>query len=237
MNDPAAVRLSLAVQHHPARSDLLDRLLASLGPDAACAEVVVDPDPAGQRSPWRTYRAALELTPAWATHRLVVQDDCIAAPGMLPAAEAAVAARPGSLVCLFVTGHRNGCAAATARNVRRAAAAGQPWAPMNPQCFLPAVATVWPARLAADMVAWVDSRSFRPDRLLSDDYLAGTFAKIHRLQAWATVPCLVQHPDDNESLIGKPNAFGASPGRCAALWQPDLDLSAVDWTVTPARPR
>lgn len=217
--------VSLAVQHHPSRPDLLARLLASLGPDAARADVVVDPDPSGDRSPWRTYRAALERTPPGASHRLIVQDDAVALPGFLAAAEASLAAKPDAVVCYFVGGQP----ASSALRCRRALKAGHPWALMNPQDWVPVVACAWPAATVARFLEWTEARPADPRRMRSDDYLAGTFARQRRLPVWATVPSLVQHPDDAPSLIGRPHRSGGNPGRCAAVWNPDLDLAAVAW--------
>lgn len=222
----AILGVSLAVQHHPARPDQLARLLDSLGPDAGRADVVVDHDPSGEPCPWRTYRAALELTPPEASHRLIVQDDAVALPGFLAAAELAVAAHPDVPVCFWVGGQPAG----SALRLRNARKAGSPWAVMSPQDWVPLVACSWPVALAAAFVAWVDTRSFpRGVGKCSDDYLAGTFCRTHRIPVHATVPSLVEHPDDAPSLIGRPHRAGSNPGRVAAVWDPSLDPATVAW--------
>lgn len=215
--------LSAAVQHHPGRSELLPPLLAALEP--LRPDVAADPDPSGAPAAWRAYRVALERTPPWATHRLIVQDDAVCLPGFLAAAEASLAAKPDVVVCYFVGGQPT----ASALRCRQSLKKGLPWAAMNPQDWVPLIACAWPVEVAARFVAWVDSRRFEQRRLRSDDYLAGTFARLHRLPVWATVPSLVQHPDDSPSLIGRPHLAGANTGRVAAIWDPDIDLSAVAW--------
>ena len=80
-------------------------MAAALASPLSDAELVVDPDPFGTyRSPWRTYRAALERTPARATHRLVIQDDVTLSRDFDVVVRKAVAARPDRLLVFFVGG-------------------------------------------------------------------------------------------------------------------------------------
>src|SRR3990167_2873774 len=67
----ADVRLSIAIQTHPDRDHLACALLEQIGE----GELACDPEPDGRPNPWRTYRHALEATPADATHAAIVQDD------------------------------------------------------------------------------------------------------------------------------------------------------------------
>lgn len=203
------LRLSIAIQHHPARADLLPRLLGPL----LDAEVVSDPDPTGPPSPLRTYLEALRRTPTDATHRLVLQDDATLCADFRLRSWRAVAEYPNVILCLFVPGIRNGGAG----EVRDAAARGDRFAQLRTNGrVLPCVATVWPAAVAADFLAFMSDARYERER--SDDGMAAKFASARKLEVWATVPSLVQHEDAVASLIGRKASAGANVGRVAALY-------------------
>lgn len=205
---PAAqIGLSIAVQHHPARAALIPHLVYLLGD----CEVLEDPDPTNPKpSPWRTYRRCLELTPAHATHRLIVQDDAIPCEGFREKAEAAIAEHPDALIAFFVPGSTAG-----GRNrMIRAARQGERWTALGYGGFIPVVATSWPVELIAPFLEWVDAK-----RIVhaADDGLVGRWARRAHPPIMATVPSLVEHPDTVESLIGKKAAGGANKARVAAV--------------------
>src|SRR4051794_7844007 len=95
-------KLAVAIQHHPARAELLPPLLRALQP-ASCL-IARDPDPSGRPNSWRTYRRALELAPSWASHLLILQDDVTPSRWLPISAPRVAAARPDALVALFVGG-------------------------------------------------------------------------------------------------------------------------------------
>lgn len=207
------MRVSVAVQHHPARAHLLPGLIQRLGGDV---EVVTDPEPdATLPSPLRTYRLALELTPGWATHRLVVQDDARPCDQFHERMMEAIAEHPDELVALFVPGiapHRAKMMRAMLRQER--------WAWLRGGWY-PVVALCWPARLAREFAEWSRDRLHPTlgEKYRGDDGQVGAFAGQRRLRVWATVPSLVEHPDVEPSLIGKPNRAGRNKGRVAAIYQ------------------
>jgi hypothetical protein len=209
--EAASVNVSVAVQHHPARAHLLDRLVDALGG----AEVVVDPDPdSPYRSPFRTYMEALRRTPTGATHRLIVQDDALPCAGFRDRMLEAVAEKPDVLVALFAPG------ASTHRvPITRAALAGERWAQLRPT-WVPTVALVWPVELVPRFVAWADDRYAGSVRE-GDDGPVGKWAARNHLRAWATVPSLVEHPDVEPSLIGRKHRAGANRARVAAMFAGD----------------
>lgn len=221
--------LSIAVQHHPARAELLPPLLAQL-PDA---EVITDPDPhATVWSAWRTYKIALDRTPADATHRLIVQDDAQLCRNFLPAIHRLIEARPASIICLFVAGRPVG----SSRRLRRAAQEGLRWIQMNPQDWVPVVATIYPAVHVAELADWPDRKHrtrppLRETHRKSDDFIVGLYARENRVPVWATVPSLVQHPDVVPSLVGRRPRAGADRGRVATLYIGDADPLEIDWTA------
>lgn len=219
----AVVRLWVAVQHHPARADLLGQLLERLGD----ATVVTDPEPAGRPLPWRTYRHALEQTPEWATHALVVQDDARPCAHFPAAAARAAAARPDVVVVFCVCGSPR----RTSQAIREAHAAGEHWAPVSlnvSNVFCPVIATSIPTRMITPLLAFSDSPAMRR-QTGSDDHIVGAYLRHAGEQAWATVPSLVDHPDDQPSLIGKPHMFGRNTARAAAVFIGDRDPLAIDW--------
>lgn len=186
------MNLATVVQHHPRRADLLPRLLALLNDP----RVVTDPDPTGARDPWRCYQACLTAVPEDATHALIVQDDCLPCVGFHPRVEQAIRERPDSIICLFVSQ-----ALPVRAAVLRAVKAGEPWALLNKQAFVPVVATVYPARHVRAIRAWAETLDPKKHRR-SDDFMVSQYARAKRVDVWATVPSLADHDGSVPSLIG-----------------------------------
>lgn len=184
--------LSAAVQHHPGRAELLPPLLAALEP--LRPDVAADPDPSGAPAAWRAYRVALERTPPWATHRLIVQDDAVPCAGFAAAAAAAVEQVPDALLAFCVCG--SATAATTA--IRQALAAGRQLVRI-PFSYLPVVATSWPAAAIGPALEWVDEQGWPPT--FTDDGIGGRVAKHFRLEVVATAPSLVEHRDEVASIV------------------------------------
>jgi hypothetical protein len=175
-------------------------------------EIVIDPDPEGPRSSWRTYRQALETTPGWASHRLIIQDDAQPCKRFSELFPGRVAERPDRLLILCVCQEpREG-----ADRVRRAAAIGRRWVTLYGP-HIPTVATVWPIGLIKSFLAWVDlDQQEWGDQIYAtnDDWVVGAFVDDpgEIVGALACVPSLVQHPDTEPSLLGR------SAGRTAAVF-------------------
>lgn len=176
-------------------------------------ELVTDPDPEGQRSPLRTYLECLKRTPADAAVRVVVQDDCWPCVDFGTHAEAALAERPNKIVAFFVPGIR----AAGAKRVSRVREKGGRWVNIGGTAITPVVATAWPADLIGPLVDFAESPRIQA-RYTHDDPVATLFVKKHKLDVWATIPSLVQHPDIEPSLIDKPHGGGKFRGRVAAFF-------------------
>ena len=218
------MNVSVVVQHHPARASLLEGL-GELG----AHDVVTDPEPdARYGSCLRTYLECLRTTPASASHRLVVQDDAIPCRGFRALAEAALSERPDELVAFFVPG-RTLLRDLFKHELRR----GGRWAMLPPSLnWTPLVALAWPAHLAAEFVphgeVCIAARAARGMGTFADDPYVGSWRKQLGHQVWATVPCLVEHPDVVQSLYRrdlKPKA-GSNRSRVAALFvdEPDPTL-------------
>lgn len=216
------VVLSAAIQHHPARAGLAATLLAELD---GLAELVPDPDPHGQMpSPWRTYRRCLETTPPGATHRLVLQDDVLPCPGLIHHAARVASAWPDRLITLYVGGNlRLGAA-----RVLHAAREGRPVAELQQFSWVPAVALLWPAGMIEPFLRWVDERNW-PPAFRADDEIVGRWLRKTGHVPVATVPSLVDHPDDQPSLIGTRARGGRDHGRIAVCWIGECDPLHIDW--------
>ena len=224
------MKLSVCVQHDRRRAHLL-AALDRLGD----RDIVTDPEPEQRYgSCLRTYLECLRRTPAGATHRLVVQDDAIPCQRFRALAEAAIAEHPDELVALFVPG-RTLLRKLMVDEHRR----GGRWV-MLPKGlnWTPTVALAWPARLAREFVphgeAVIAARAARGMGTFADDPYVGGWRKQLGIQVWATVPCLVEHPDVEQSLYRldlKPKR-GQNRSRVAALYDDDpsryADRSGVE---------
>lgn len=202
-------------------------MAASLA-ETLAGELVFDPQPDGLRSPWRTYRRALELTPESATHRLIVQDDAVPCPWFSEAALAAIQARPDDLVVFFVGGRPD----AHAQAVWRACREDQPWARLRFDQWCPAVAVAWPVRHIEPFLEFVDSKNWR-DNFTADDEIICRYLQEIREHAYATVPSLIEHPDVAPSIRKSSHHRALTDlGRVAACFISDeCDAREIDWNV------
>lgn len=204
------MRVAVAVQHHPSRAELIPPLLERLG---GPVDVVADPDPDGRPSALRTYLPCLTGHPASATHVVVVQDDAWPCEAFLERAGAALAARPDALVAFSVQG-----AGTPGRAVLAAHRRGESWArlPAQKRGWVPTIALGWPVDHAAAFVAFALDRY--PTDYQGDDAPVGAYAYQRRVEVWATVPSLVEHPDVVPSLIpGRRASAGRNRARVAAV--------------------
>lgn len=194
--------------------------------------IVFDPEPDAQRrSPWRTYRRALEEAPDWASHRLILQDDAELCRDFPETARRAVEARPNSLIVFCVLGLPK----RWARLVVSAASSGSPWAALpiggGGQSWVPVVAVAWPTAFCRRALDWVDEQGW-PHEFIADDEIVGRIAKGLDFQVLATAPSLVDHPDLVVSAVGgRRSSGGANPHRVAACFIDDstCDPLEIDW--------
>lgn len=220
--------LSIAIQHHPARSELLRPLISALTPGPP-PQVIFDPEPeAPIRSPWRCYRRCLETAPAGATHRLIIQDDALVCRDFSEAARRAVEARPDALVVFSVLGAPHRWKSA----VLHAGGRRESWAELDVAFYpswIPVIAVCWPTARIAPALAWVDEQDW-PEGFVSDDEIVGKIAVALGLPVWATVPSLVDHPDEVDSMMRRRRFQGSNPQRTAPCFiSPDCDALGIDW--------
>ncbi|MFB8230347.1 hypothetical protein [Cellulosimicrobium sp. NPDC055967] len=189
--------LSVVVMHHPARGDVSDLV-------AACApldvRVVEDPEPDGPPSPLRTAKRAWAAVAPGATHHLVLQDDVTPVPGFAELVLRAVRARDRHAVALY----SNWNSPRNAYLVRAAAVAGQAWAPLGHDEWVPTLGLVLPAEGALRLAAHLATL---PDDERDDDEAVVTFCAREGYPVVATLPHLLEH-GDGPSLAGN-DAHGA----------------------------
>lgn len=214
-------RVSIAIQHHPARADMIGPLLDRIGGDV---EVVTDPEPDGFRSPWRTYREALERTPDGVTHRLILQDDVTVCDGFADAVELASASRPLRLLTLFHGGQPR----QNLPRIERGLAARQTWVAIDIRRWVPVVALMWPVHVIRPALDWIDEQHY-PVRLRADDEIVGRAMNALGETVLACVPSIVQHEDMVPSLLGLRAKQGADRARVAYKFTDDP--SGIDWSA------
>ncbi len=175
------------VQSVPSRRKVRSRLLDQL-PRA----VVVEDDGPPPGNPWRGYRRCLETMLAnesW-THAVVIQDDALVCWNFEEAVGRVIGACPDHPVVLFYPGYKMH----STKNRQR----GGTLFRMHRQDFLPVVAILWPREKARLLYEWTTDVTIpglrKPYR--SDDAVSGAWMKLTRQDVYATMPSLVQHPDD-----------------------------------------
>lgn len=225
--DRGALEVTYVVQSVPSRRELRERVLANIPP-----AVVIEDDGPAPPSPWRGYRLCLQAVPAAATHAVILQDDTIVCRNFPLAVERIIEARPDDVICLFVSGYRTKTLRQYMQSVRSRLRYSQIWF----QDFLPVVAVLWPKPKLDEFLAWEDGRKIvglaQPYR--SDDAVVGAWMKFTHQRILATVPSLVEHPDDTLSV--KWNAESKVPSgtgnkrRRAFFYIEDGDPLALDWT-------
>lgn len=217
------MRVSIAIQHHPRRAELLPRLLSRLTPRSP--QVIRDPEPDARPNAWRTYRLALETTPSWATHRVIIQDDALPCDGFVRLLEEAIEAKRDSLITLCVCGRPK----VAAREMMLAYARGDGWIQLRRFQWVPVIGLVWPVRLIRPALEWIDEQQW-PREFVADDEIVGRVARKFREAVLATVPSLLQHDDALPSLA-RERTFRPDPGRAAALFK--QSPGAIDWARGP----
>ena len=223
--------VDVVIQAHPLRAQLAKDLAARVG-----ARICFDPAPEDPvKSPWRTYRHCIETAAPDASHLIVIQDDATACDGFMPAARAAIAARPDRVIVFCVTDAPPWNRIAIQKALER----GSPWAELKYADFLPVIAVAWPASLARELVAWVDKQDYPPASssfcsslaswFADDAAMAGRFLLDRGIVPLATVPSLVDHDDITQSLHCL--ASGAPARRTLLYISRDCDAASIDYAV------
>lgn len=96
--------------------------------------------------------------------------------------------------------------------------------------FCPVVGMLWPRAKAREVLEWIPTvklpGGYEPR---SDDAVIGRWMLMTKQRIRATIPSLVQHPDEVPSLIGRRNHWGKDRGR-VALHFCEGDPLDLDWS-------
>lgn len=122
-----------------------------------------------------------------------------------PAVTTAIEQRPESVLSLWV----GGLPGRTRKDFWAAQSLRNPWSPIYFRDIHHVVALVWPREKAEEFLEWTSDHRLPGDCRgeQSDDAIVGAWARRTKQRFWATVPCLVEHLDDPEtvpSTIGRP---------------------------------
>jgi hypothetical protein len=215
-------RIAARVQAHPSRRELRERLLPGLaGMSAEVIETDFDPP-----NPWYGYLECLRDPPD-CTHLLIVQDDTVTCRNLLPAVEALVRVEGDVPVCLYL----GGLPMRTRGEALKVGKAGKHFVDVHPGDFMPVVAVLWPIEKAREFHAWgtdpnrLRQKNGRIFEERSDDAMGGRWMRQTRQRVVATIPSLIEHPDDVISTIARSNT-----GRTALFWHGEhWDALSIDW--------
>jgi len=210
------VKIRYRIQHVAGRDDALKRLLPLL---PAGVEIMVD-KPFPRPSPWRGYLRCLENPPKNTTHLCIIQDDALPCQQFAARLEEAVGEKPDDVLSLFV----GGLPGKTRNNFYEAIAGGARWSQVYFREIHHVVALCWPIPLVHELLKWYETAKIPgPKPPVSDDAVIGAWIKSTyadrrvRKTVWATVPCLVEHPDDLPSVVQRPDRIGDKGRRAIAF--------------------
>lgn len=169
-------------------------------------------------SPWRGYHRCLQNPPKKATHLCIVQDDALPCQGFEARLSEAVGERPDDVLSLFV----GGLPGRTRKDFYTAQLSGARFTPVYFREIHHVVALCWPVPLVLELLDWYETAKVPgPKPPVSDDAVIGFWARTQKRYFQATVPCLVEHPDDFPSVVQGHSRFG-DKGRRAIAFIDDL---------------
>lgn len=217
------MKIHARVQHHPSRAHLIPELLHRL--DGLAVEVIEHCST--PPNPWAGYRRCMAAPPSYATHLLIVQDDVQICHNFVPAVKQIAEANPDAPVCLFL----GRLPADTKPRVHQAMKMGRRYVTLSWRSFLPIVAVLWPVAKLVEFREWTEAFPYLPGTRepRSDDAMAGRWKMVTRQMVRATVPSLVEHPDEELSTVGLRAQWGGKPRVAAYLAD---DASAFDWSMS-----
>lgn len=183
-------------------------------------------------SPWRGYRLCLQaFLETSASHAVVIQDDAIVCANFAAAIERIAESHPDIPICLFVSGTKSKTLQLYARAIRSQVRYSQVWF----QDFLPVVGVLWPRTKVEEFLEWSkDAKLPGLPNPRSDDAVVGSWMKFTRQTVLATVPSLVEHPDDTLSVKWHESNVPSGTGnkrRRAFHYIGDSDPLELDWTT------
>ncbi len=185
--------IAYIVQSVPSRQELRQRLLVDIP-----LAVVVEDDGPPPPSPWHGYQLCLRaFLETGASHGCILQDDVLVCRNFQPAVEIIRDVYPDIPICLFVGSSKT----KTLRNYKQALHSRFRYASIWFQDFLPVVAVLWPREKVEEFLEWSrDAKLPGMPNPRSDDAVVGSWMRFTKQRVLATVPSLVEHPDDTPSV-------------------------------------
>jgi hypothetical protein len=161
------------------------------------------------------------------SHMVILQDDVLLAGNFAIGVRQIADAQPNDPVCLFLSRLPRDVSAQADRAYKQ----NRRYVRVNWRSFLPIVAVLWPRAKLVEFREWAESNPGLPGQRepRSDDAMGGRWKMLTRQTVWATVPSIVQHPDQEPSTIGRTAQWGRDKGRVAHLFTDDA--AAFDWSL------
>lgn len=102
---------------------------------------------------------------------------------------------------------------------------GKAWSDLIVGEWVPVVALVWPVEHIQPFLTWANEHGYNASNMRADDAIVGNYCRQLRVAPLATVPSLVEHPDNEPSLVG--NRTSERRARCYVG-----DAAAgIDWSA------
>jgi len=180
------VKLSVSVQAHPDRAELVKALTSSLDGEAPVAWDEEGPPNGNADRGWRTARAAWQLHDPDADWHLVLQDDAVPCADLLAGLSEALAHVPADAVVSAYLGRGGGNGYRWTPIVTGAEIAGASWVRSSKLSW--GVAIILPAKLIGEMIEYCDRRHG-----VTDDMRIAGWAEKRRAEVWYPWPSLVDH--------------------------------------------
>ena len=218
---PKAVRLSVAMMAHPARTASVTRMLAALDGDVS---VVWDE----RNNRWDTGRRAMSAYDPKATHHAVIQDDLYVCRDLCAGLQEALTHIPRDVPLCGYVGRVRPYRQLIDAAVERTAGRNVSWLTMHVLAWGPLV--VVPVAAIPEMLAYCDTLK----RLENYDLRLSRFWGLERRSlVWYTWPSLVDHADGPSMVPGRAGvdrAKGARPRVAHNFIGEDASALDLDWT-------
>lgn len=180
------MKLSVSIQAHPDRSEMVCHLQAGLDRPVVIAWDIEGPPNGNADRGWRTARAAWQLHDPDADWHVVLQDDAVPCVDLLAGLERALEHVPADAVVSPYLGRGGGNGYRWTPIVTGAEIAGASWVTSSKLSW--GVAIVLPVKLIPDMIEYCDRRSG-----VTDDMRVAGWAEKRHAEVWYPFPSLVDH--------------------------------------------
>ena len=212
-------RICARIQAHPSRAHLHEQLAYSLAP----LHVEVSLHASEPPNPLHGYQQAL-TDPPDCTHLLVVQDDVRVCNDFAATLEKVVKHKREDPIALFLAHLPRADYVAALRALK----SGRNFVILRGRGFCPVVAVVWPIEKSQLFLEWTKTARLPGGKTpRSDDAAVGHWVQHTKNRVLACVPSIVQHPDEEDSIIGIRKHWGRDKSRTSEIFDPAADL--IEW--------